>query len=899
MNLTEFGKQLQALRKARQWSQEALIEALDQQARLGPVEEYRVIDSTLLSRWERAHTQKGRTWKPTRAYLLHLIHLFSPYLDLTRAAAWAAHAGYTISAAELQTWFPASNPEAADPQSPQAAGTPMPPHNLPQQLTPFIGRSAEVAALDALLADRQARLVTILATGGMGKTRLALALAERHLTNPRFSDGVYLVALAPLSKAEHIVPTLASILSLTLRSEGEAGGQAQQVIHDLRSKAMLLLFDNFEHLLSGTEFIVQLLQGAPNLRILATSRERLGIPGEQLFPLQGLELGQPDRAANATTSAAVQLFCQRAKAVLPGLEFDENELAHVAQLCQLVGGMPLAIDLAAGWIEILSPAEIVAEVRRSLDFLATDRRSGPESHRSMRAVFESTWQRLEERERAVFAQLAIFRGGFRREAAEAIAEASLRLLSALVGKALIQHDRKGGRYTIHELLRQFAEEKLQLSPQVWHESRDRHAVYYTRLLQQQEQRLQGGEQGLAVAAIEAEIENIRIAWQWAITQKKVAELDGALESLSTFYGIKYWHQEGADAFAQLAAAMAMAEPTGPQGILLARALTRQAGMLEWITWRTGFTDQALSLRKIEDLYRQSLALCQRLHVNREIGVALIGLLSLSRNLGKYEEALDLGQQALPVFTECSDHGKVVKVLVDIGFIYFQTGRYQQAIAYFRQSIKVSEESGISPYEFAYIVLAQVQEALGEYNDAKESAEMALTTLSNGNNKLGIAWSLQLLGSLAWRSGDYATAQAYSEKSLAMLQEIGLIGFQTRSLNTLGNIAYTLGQYELAKGHFCAALAVLPPDLGSWTSNIADSLTGIAPVLIAEGKDRLALELLKSALDVRNIGQDTKERATQQLTRLKAKIAPELAPIADSTPRPLAAVITELLRSRSP
>lgn len=899
MDLVEFGKQLQALRKARRWSQEALIEALDKLACAGPPAEYRVIDSRLLSRWERAHTQKGRIWKPTRTYTLYLIRLFAPQLDLAGAVAWAAQASYAISAAELQTWFPAPNPEAADPQLPQAAGDPMPPHNLPQQLTPFIGRSAELAALDALLADRQVRLVTILAPGGMGKTRLALALAERHLTNPRFSDGVYMVALAPLSKAEHIVPTLASILSLTLRSDGEAGGQAQQVIHDLRSKAMLLLFDNFEHLLSGTEFIVQLLQGAPNLRILTTSRERLGILGEQLFPLQGLELGQSDCAGNATTSAAVQLFCQRAKAVLPGLEFDENELAHVAQLCQLVGGMPLAIDLAAGWIEILSPAEIVVEVRRSLDFLATDRRSGPASHRSMRAVFESTWQRLEERERAFFAQLAIFRGGFRREAAELIAEASLRLLSTLVGKALIQHDRKGGRYTIHELLRQFAEEKLQRSPQVWHESRERHAVYYTRLLQQQEQRLQGEEQGLAVAAIEAEIENIRIAWQWAITQKKVAELDGALESLAIFYGIKYWHQEGADAFAQLAAAMTMAEPTGQQGILLARALTRQATMLEWVTWRSGFTDQTLAMQKIEDLYRQSLVLCQRLHAGREIGLALRGLLERYLKLGQFEEALDLGQQALPILTECGDHRMAAEVLVDMGFFYFQIGKSRQAIAHFRQSIKVSEESGNPPYVLAFILLAQAQEALGEYDDAQKSAEIALETVRNGNNKLGIAWSLQLLGSLAWHNGNHATAQAYSEKGLAMLKEIGLSGFQARSLNTLGNIAYALGQYEVAKGHFCAALAVLPPDLASWTLNIADSLTGIALLLNAEGKAGQALELLQLALGMPTIKQDTKEQATRLLTDVRTKL-PEARNIATAqTTRPLATVIAELLRSRSP
>jgi predicted ATPase len=283
---------------------------------------------------------------------------------------------------------------------------------IPQPTTPFVGRDAELVELDRLLGDPAVRLVTILAVGGMGKTRLAIETAARQ--TPNFAHGICFVELAPLQFGTAILPTLADTLGLTFR---EDLSQTQQILDFLREKTLLLVFDNFEHLVESADLVSDLLQAAPQIKVLTTSRVPLGLQGEVRFHLGGLDVPGPDPTEDALNAAAVRLFAQGARRAQPGFKLEGGDLQDVVRIVRLVQGMPLGILLAAGWVEMMAPQEIAGEIARSLDFLATELRDIPERQRSMRAVFAQTWAMLGEREQQAFACLSTFRGGFSRLAA--------------------------------------------------------------------------------------------------------------------------------------------------------------------------------------------------------------------------------------------------------------------------------------------------------------------------------------------------------------------------------------------------------------------------------------------------------------------------------------------------
>jgi predicted ATPase/DNA-binding SARP family transcriptional activator len=372
--------------------------------------------------------------------------------------------------------------------TPDVPPTPLPPrppaplHTLrvPPQPTPFIGREAELTALDDLIADPSVRMVTIVGLGGMGKTRLALALAEKVVGSERqlirtatvrsspgaeptllFPNGVFFVSLAPLSGVDQIVPTIAQALDFRLET-GQTGGLTrkpqQQLLDYLHQKRLLLILDNLEHLLSppsegeengGSELLAQILQTAPGIQILATSRERLNLREEHIYSIQGLEFPDWETPVNVAHPgegaeyAAAKLFLQSARRVRPNFELVADDLPYLTRICRLVEGMPLGIELAASWVDMLSLADIAAEIQQGLDFLEKEVRNVPERHRSIRAVFDTSWGRLSEAEQDVFAQLSVFRGGFTREAAQEVTAtreglpASLRMLATLSNKSLL------------------------------------------------------------------------------------------------------------------------------------------------------------------------------------------------------------------------------------------------------------------------------------------------------------------------------------------------------------------------------------------------------------------------------------------------------------------------------
>jgi predicted ATPase len=397
------------------------------------------------------------------------------------------------------------------------------PHNLPVQPTAFVGRESELVNVRHMLeTDPACRLLTLIGPGGSGKTRLSIqaALLMAEQAGVTFPDGVWFVPLAPLSKAEAIVDTIAGTLDLVLYDGQES--PRRQLLDALSQRRLLLLLDNFEHLLTpeSVDLVSEILAVAPHVKLLTTSRARLNVPGEQVYLVSGLEIPEAhDDLTAAAAYSAVQLFQQHAGRARPDFELTAENVTAVIHICRLAQGMPLAIELAAAWLKVLSTGEIAAEIEQSLDILETEWHNVPERQRSLRAVFNSSWQLLNESERAALQGLAIFQGGFTREAAQAVTGISLKGILALADKSWLQR-REDGRYQIHELLRQYAAEKLHANPDAWQQVKEKHCTYYVTFLQEQGSMMWGSRQRDAFDAVGDEFENVRLAWDWLVERQE-------------------------------------------------------------------------------------------------------------------------------------------------------------------------------------------------------------------------------------------------------------------------------------------------------------------------------------------------------------------------------------------
>ena len=322
----------------------------------------------------------------------------------------------------------------------------------------------------------------------MGKTRLALHLMQPLAT--RFADGVFIVDLQTAQTIDDLTAAIADTMGITLSGQ-EA--PAEQLLRFLQSREMLLILDNFEQLLESAQLLSKIILQTSHITVLVISREALNLSEEYRYTLTGLELPLDEDANVWRTSDSVRLFAERARRVRRGFSLDD-EREGVVRICQLVEGIPLAIEIAASWVSSLSCATIAAEIQRNMHFLQSRLRDVPERHRSIQAVFEQSWERLTEQERRVFMRLSVFRGGFGRASAQAVAGMTLPILSALLDKSLLEMQGQE-RYRIHELLRQYAEAKLaQSTLENIGRAREQHAAYYMRFLAERTADMIGGRQ---------------------------------------------------------------------------------------------------------------------------------------------------------------------------------------------------------------------------------------------------------------------------------------------------------------------------------------------------------------------------------------------------------------------
>lgn len=699
---------------------------------------------------------------------------------------------------------------------------------LPVQLTPFVGRAAEVAALVAHLAQPDRRLVTLVGLGGSGKTRLAVQAAPLL---DGFPDGLYFVPLAPVADAAFLVPAIADALGYTF--SGPVDPQAQLLTY-LRDKDLLLVLDSFEHLLDATDLLVAILQAAPGVRLLVTAREPLDLAAEQICDLSGLAVPPPNAGADADQYPAVQLFVQRAQRVQPQFALTPEVTPWVVRICRLVEGLPLGLELAAGWVRGQSCQAIAQELEQSLDVLATTQRDVAPRHRSLRAVFDQSWQRLAAAEQQAFRRLAVFRGGFDDEAARAVAGADLAwsraVLLALVQQSLLRHT-PAGRYELHELLRQYAGEHLAQAAEDAPATRARHGAYYLALAEAATPHLHGVEHGSWLARLELELDNLREALRQAQAGRAGDTLLRLSAALGGFWQLRGHLSEGR-AWCEAAVAGADAAPGLPrsQALRWAGVLARQQG------------DFGAAISRLT----AGLDLARALADAGEVSRGLNELGQVYRLRGDYAQARALLEESLALGRAAGDRSGVADSLINLGLVAFGQGDYGAARTLYEEGLALQRALGDRPGIAGTLLhLGNVAYYRGDYPAAWSLYEEALTLGREVGDKPGTAMALHNLGMLAQGRGDYAAARTFLEEDMRLFREMGHKPGIAHSLFTLGQGAYAQGEYGRAQALHDESLAVWR-EVGD-TVGLALTLAERGLVAYQQGEYPLARRSLSESL----------------------------------------------------
>jgi len=666
----------------------------------------------------------------------------------------------------------------------------MPIAYLPTPGTPFVGREQELSTIAARLADPTCRLLTLLGPGGIGKTRLAIQAAADHVAS--FADGVYFVPLAPVGSPDLLASAIAGALELSFYISEDL---SSSLVHFLRDKQMLLVLDNFEHLLDGTGLITEILRAASRVNILATSRERLNVQEEWVFAVDGLSYPPDESTIPLESYGAVQLFVQRARQVQALFSLSDNAEA-VKIICQQMEGMPLGLELAASWLRVMTCRQIAAQMAGRFDFLSTPLRNVPERHRSLRNVFEQSWNLLSDAERDVLMRISVFRGGFDLEAAESVADASLPLAAGLVDKSVIRLN-ADGRYDLHELLRQYAADKL-AETGATSSAAQRHLAYFLKLAEQGEKYVFGREQIPWFDRLEVEHDNLRAALEWSVSSGETQMGLRLAAALSWFFSERGHWSEG---LAWLEKLLALAPDAPPS--LRAKAFHSAgglAGMSRGAEYARILCSRALSLaRETDDSWNIAWSLS---------------------HLGQYTELLDHPDQAAATLDE--------------------------SLTFFR---RLEDPFGLC---HALIRRAWAAIVLKDFSTGRILLEEVSLIAHEEGDKIAAAWVPYLLGAIVWRE-DVRQAAPYFESSRRLFQEARFPSGVAMSLFALGLVEHALGENKRAQTHFEELLLKMtsrhfPVGVG------ALALLGFAVIAVTLGKRARAATLIgtiNSVMDVVN------------------------------------------------
>ncbi len=612
------------------------------------------------------------------------------------------------------------------------------PHHLPSPPTPFIGREPELATLETLLDQPATRLISIVGLGGSGKTRLATHVADGR--RGEYLNGIHFIALAGVEDHAYLPTSLATQLDVPLQSSAPA---LPQLLAHLREQEMLLILDNLEHLAAeGADLVAQLLTAAPDVTLLVTSREPLGLPQEQIVPLAGLPLAD-------TADPAGRLFAQCAQRSQAGFVYQGEVATAVQQICHAVEGLPLAIELAAALLPQQPIQRIAAEIQHTLANLTSRWRDIPTRHRSLTATFDYSWNLLTAEEQAALAGLALFRQPFETAAAAQIAHATPALLAQLARKSLVQ-PQGAGRYQLLAMVRQFAHDKLEERGELAAVAAN-HGRYHLHFLATQEPLLNGADLPAALQAIAPRLQEFRAAWQWGVQQEAWPLLEGAIESLALFFEAKGWTFDGLTWFSETVAAL----PASAPGVLRGR-------LLSWLGYCQERTGQ---LAEAQATLLESLTLLET--YPRWAGFVHKHLGTVAYSQGLYEQAEGYYHTAIALYEEIGFSPGLSICLTSFAFVRFDMGAVAESEALAQRGLALAEEMG---------------------------------------NQREMAIALAVLGRLAEREGDYGRAQTIYRDNLALCEQLGDVAGLAYGHHRLGNLVRQLGQLAEAKSHYEAGLA---------------------------------------------------------------------------------------------
>jgi predicted ATPase/DNA-binding SARP family transcriptional activator len=736
--------------------------------------------------------------------------------------------------------------------TPVAAATP-PRHNLPRPLSRFIGRKKEIAQLKRWLVGAHVRapLLTLTGVGGCGKTRLALQVASELIEE--FADGVWLVELAGLQDPELIPQAIANVLGVR---ETRGGRSALDALSEcLQTKHLLLVLDNCEHLIGACAQVAQaILERASQIRILATSRESLGLTGEVTWhvppllmpamtdlPLAGAELVSALRQYEA-----VELFAERAASQDPDFSLTEANARAAAQICSGLDGIPLAIELAAARVPVLSMQEIAARVSDSLALLTQGSRTALAHHHTLRATLDWSFSLLDERERILWQRLSVFAGGFTLEAAEGVCAGKARglcpvsvaqtdvldLLTRLVKKSLVTVAKQGEqvRYRLLEIVRQYGAERLEQSKEAG-AVRRRHAYFFLRMAERAEPELRGPDQLVWLTRLEREHDNLKAVLGWA---REKGEAEAGLRMAGALW--RFWEVRGylREGFKWLSELNARAQNSPAS--LRAKVLNGMGALAV----RQG--DYAAA----RPLFEQSLAIQRELKDKESMAALLHNLGSIAWSQGDYLVSRSLHEESLAIRRELGDKRGIASSLAGLGNVAQAQGEYPRARALHTDSLALRRELG-DPRGIASTLtnLGIVAQAQGDYLAARSHLDEALRIQRLLGDKQGMAFSLSNLGRAAWAQQDYLTARSLLEQALTLQQELGDQGGLAHSLNHLGGVAESQRDYAGAHSLYEASLAIYRQLEDKQA--IAYVLTNLANVARAQGNYLRARTLLDEGL----------------------------------------------------
>lgn len=670
-------------------------------------------------------------------------------------------------------------------------------------LAPFFGRETELEAIGAQLRAGRERLITLVGPGGIGKTRLAQQVAATY--GSLFRDGAAFVALAQTTSAVAMPSAIIEALGLPLAANGRSS--TEQLSDLLAGRHMLLVLDNLEHLVDGAPLLLRLLQAAPQLVLLITTRERLNVQTEDLFELEGLPTPAGGDADDAPRYAAVRLFLDRAQRVSKRAPLTGEALPHVVQICRLVEGLPLALELAASWTRELSCQEIVAELIGGLNRLQTTLRDIAPHHRSLRNVFDASWRLLARAEQQALMLLTVFQGGFTRNAAQAVVDVTPALLSSLRDKSLL---RPAGvrRYDMHAAVQQFAAEALAADPHAAGRVYHGHSRYFLSIIAAEAVALDTRDARTAADAIQLDWENISRAWQWAAQAGAYEQLERALDGLVRFCNLRGLYQEAqsvlehalehagghGDASAPLPLrcrlltarafiagrrrqeqALALAE----QALALARQLQDRQAMIENLITQSNACSHGADFTRARALAERALSLAQAEGQELAIGMCLDALGVLDYLVGAFGDARPRFQQVLAIHERTGRLEQRGREAVGrLGIIASEEGRHETALHYVQTYLASCERTGDRRNQaHAQHHLAFIWLKLGAYASVIELLQPNIArarSLGDGELvSLGLhvlAWAQRALGQLDAALDSASEAVAVARASRDSLAE---------------------------------------------------------------------------------------------------------------------------------